>query len=189
MFGLIFLLLIVVPVVELYVLFQVADSFGWAFSLLSLLAISLIGAALVKWQTSGQFARINEKIQSGQMPSKELTDGALMIFGGALLLTPGFFTDAFGLAMFIPPLRAVASKAVVKRMSGRVTAFAGPGAASFGGAGFGATFGTAGFGKPGSADGPTARRRPQSFIDVDEVHAERVDDYPSPKLPPPGHTP
>jgi len=178
MFGLIFLLLIVVPVVELYVLFKVADSLGWAFSLLSLLAISLVGAVLVKWQTRGQWARINDKIRNGQMPSKELTDGALMIFGGALLLTPGFFTDAFGLAMFIPPLRAIVSKVVAKRMSHRVTTFAGPAGASFGAAGFGTTFGAAGF--PGG--GTASRRGPNTYIDVDEVHAERVDD-PSPELP------
>ena len=53
MFGLIVLLLIVVPIVELYVLFQVADQFGWLVSIASLLAISFLGASLMKWQTTG----------------------------------------------------------------------------------------------------------------------------------------
>ena len=83
MFGLILLLLIVVPIVELYVLFQVADSFGWLTSILVLFAISALGGALMKWQTAGAFGRVTNKIRKGEMPSKELVDGALMIFGGA----------------------------------------------------------------------------------------------------------
>ena len=123
MFGLILLLLIVVPIVELWVLFQVADSFGWAASLLLLLVISLAGGVLVRWQTTGAWGRIVAKIQKGEMPSNELVDGALMIFGGALLLTPGFFTDAIGLAMFIPPLRAIVRRVVLSRMRGRVAVY------------------------------------------------------------------
>lgn len=177
MFGLIFLLLIVVPIVELYVLFQVADNFGWATSLLSLLAVSLIGGALMRWQTSGAWTRVTDKIRGGQMPSTELVDGALMIFGGALLLTPGFFTDAVGLSMFIPPLRAIARRIVLKRVNTRVTTLAGDASTSFPGGGF--MFSTGG---PGAQAGQ--RRRPRSgVIDVEEVHVERIDDDPS-SLPP-----
>ena len=172
MFGLIFLLLIVVPIVELYVLFQVADSFGWGVSLLSLLLISLAGGALMRWQTSGAWGRIVAKIQSGEMPSKELADGALMIFGGSLLLTPGFFTDAIGLAMFIPPLRALARGLLMRRLNARVTTIS-----STGGGAFGATFMSSG-GFPGGFGGP----RRGGFIDVDEVDVERLDDDP-PQLP------
>ncbi|MEM7095147.1 MAG: FxsA family protein [Actinomycetota bacterium] len=177
MFGLIFLLLIVVPIVELYVLFQVADSFGWGISLLSLLAISLLGGSLMRWQTSGAWARVTDKIRQGEMPSKELVDGALMIFGGALLLTPGFFTDAVGLSMFIPPLRAIARRLVLRRVNGRVTAFAGTAGAAGPGFGF-TTFSTGGpFGPAG-----TSRSRSDA-IDVEEVIVERIDDPPS-SLPP-----
>ena len=117
MFGLVFLLLVVVPVVELFVLFQVAEPLGWLLTIILLLAISSVGATLMRWQTAGAVGRIRDTISKGQMPSNELADGALMIFGGALLLTPGFFTDAVGLAMFIPPLRAVARKLLLKRFS------------------------------------------------------------------------
>lgn len=170
MFGLIFLLLIVVPIVELYVLFQVADSFGWGVSLLSLLAVSLAGGALMRWQTSGAWARVMSKIQAGEMPSKELIDGALMIFGGALLLTPGFFTDAVGLAMFIPPLRALFRRLVLRRVNARVTTFS-----AAGGPGFSATFMSSSNWGPG---GPARR----GYIDVDEVHIDRLDERP-PQLP------
>jgi len=163
MFGLVFLLLIVVPVVELYVLFQVAEPLGWLSTMILLLVISMIGASLMKWQTSGAIGRIRNTIAQGKMPSKELADGALMIFGGALLLTPGFFTDAVGLAMFIPPLRAIARALLLKRFGGNVSIAGGPGAFSFG-----ANFG---------ARSPRAGR---TFIDVDEV---RVDRIPTTELP------
>jgi len=160
MFGLVFLLLLVVPVVEFYVLSQVADTFGWLWSIFLLVSISVIGASLMKWQTSGAVGRIRDTIAQGKMPSKELADAALMIFGGALLLTPGFFTDAFGLAMFIPPLRAIARSVVLKRFSNKVTIAGAPG-----GFAFDTNFGTR---------SSSARRPGRTFIDVDEVDIDRI---------------
>lgn len=174
MFGLIVLLLIVVPIVELYVLVQVADNFGWAVSLLLLLGVSVLGAVLMRWQTSGAFGRITDKISQGKMPSNELVDGALMIFGGALLLTPGFFTDVVGLAMFIPPLRAVARRLVLRRLNVRVTTLAGSAASSFAANQQGFSNRTTGFGQPNSP-----RSRP-GVIDVEEVQVERTDGFPTP---------
>lgn len=169
MFGLIFVLLIVVPIVELYVLFQVADGLGWGLSIVLLLTISFVGAGLMRWQTSGAFTRVTDRIRKGEVPSKELVDGALMIFGGALLLTPGFFTDAVGLAMFIPPLRALARRLVMRRVNTRVSTYTTATAT-----GFGTTFTMGGpFGSNRGGRG--------GFIDVDEVHVERIDD--------PGHLP
>ena len=156
MFGLVLLLLIVVPIVELYVLFQVADNFGWLTSMLALFAISVLGGILMKWQTAGAFGRVTNKIRKGEMPSKELVDGALMIFGGALLLTPGFFTDAVGLAMFIPPLRAIARGVILKRMNTRIATFS-----TTTGQTFGMTFGD-------------VRRSRGSFIDIHEVPGEDI---------------
>lgn len=160
MFGFVFLLLVIVPVVELYVLFQVADGLGWLLSIVLLFSISVIGASLMKWQTAGAFGRIRATLARGEMPSKELADAALMIFGGALLLTPGFFTDAVGLAMFVPPLRALARSLLLKRFSGKVSV-----AGTSGGFAFGTDFGA----RPGSS-----RRAGRTFIDVDEVQADRI---------------
>lgn len=160
MFGLVFLLLIVVPVVELYVLFQVADGFGWLSSIFLLITISVVGGALMKWQTAGAVGRIRDTIAGGQMPSKELADAALMIFGGALLLTPGFFTDAVGLAMFIPPLRAPARSMLLKRFGSRMSVSKSPG-----GFAFGTSFGT---------QAPRGPRSGRPFIDVDEVQVDRI---------------
>ena len=160
MFGLVFLLLIVVPVVEFYVLVQVADGLGWSPSIALLLAVSMIGASLMKWQAAGAFGRIQATMAQGKMPSKELADAALMIFGGALLLTPGFFTDAVGLSMFIPPLRVLARVLLLKRFSGKVSVAGAPS-----GFMFGTNFGA----RPGSTG-----RAGRTFIDVDEVQADRI---------------
>lgn len=171
MFGLILLLLIVVPIVEFYVLVQVADGLGWGLSIALLLAVSVLGSVLMKWQTVGAFGRVTSKIAKGQMPSNELVDAALMIFGAALLLTPGFFTDVVGLALFIPPLRVFPRRMILSRVSGRVATIS-----SSATGGMGASFGF------GTAAGSSARRG--SFIDIDDdavqrvetVRAERVDE-------------
>lgn len=159
MFGIVLLLLIVVPIVELYVLFQVADGLGWATSIILLLLVSMIGGSLMKWQAAGAMGRIRKTLGEGKIPSKELADAGLMIFGGALLLTPGFFTDAFGLAMFIPPLRAGFRAMLLKRYGSKVQLSGAPGGFAF------TTF--------GDRSGP-ARRAGRSFIDVDEVHVDRI---------------
>ena len=160
MFGIVLLLLIVVPVVEHYVLFQVADGLGWLQSIGLLLLISFLGGALMKWQAAGAVGRIRKTLGEGKIPSKELADAGLMIFGGALLLTPGFFTDAFGLAMFIPPLRAGFRTMLLKRYGSKIQSVGAPG-----GFAFNTSF--------GNRSG-TVPRSGRSFIDVDEVHVDRI---------------
>ena len=54
----------------------------------------------------------------GQVPTKEATDGALILFGGALLLTPGFVTDAFGILLLLPPTRALVKSSFRKLFAG-----------------------------------------------------------------------
>ncbi len=199
MFGLVLLLLIVVPIVELYVLTQVADSLGWINSIGLLLLISVVGAVLMKWQTAGAVGRVFKRLRGGELPSAELVDGGLMIFGGALLLTPGFFTDVVGIAMFLPPTRAIARAAVLKRVNTRVGEFktnaAGRAGASFGGSFPGGFPNSSGFPNSGFPNGtqshrPNRQARTGDWIDVNEV--EHVDltrnDNPDtrPPLNPPG---
>lgn len=122
MFGLFLLLLIVVPIIELYVLFQVADGLGWGWSLLLMLGVSLLGGLLMRVQATGAWTSVITKLSRAKLPSDELVDGALMIFGGALMLTPGFFTDAVGIAMYIPPIRILVRTAILARLTVHVTA-------------------------------------------------------------------
>ena len=107
MAPLIFLLLLAMPVVELAVIVQVAGAIGVIETLALLIAVSVAGAWLLKQQGLATWRSLQQTMASGRMPTKEATDGALILLGGALLLTPGFVTDAFGLVFLLPPTRAL----------------------------------------------------------------------------------
>lgn len=104
---LIFLVLLAMPVIELAVIVRVADQVGVVETLALLVAISVAGAWLLKQQGMATWKSLQASMASGRVPTKEATDGALILFGGALLLTPGFVTDLFGLVLLLPPTRAL----------------------------------------------------------------------------------
>jgi UPF0716 protein FxsA len=110
MAPLLLVLLLVVPLVELWVIVSVAKSVGVAETILLLIAISVAGAWLLKQQGMATWRRLQLSLKRGAMPAEEVTDGALILFGGALLLTPGFLTDLVGLLLLLPPSRAVVKR-------------------------------------------------------------------------------
>ncbi len=111
---------IIVPLAELYVIIQVGGAIGIGPTIVILLADSLVGAMLLRSQGRAAWVRFNRALAEGRMPHKEVFDGVLIIFGGALLLTPGFITDVLGLILLIPPTRAIvrafASRMVRRRL-------------------------------------------------------------------------
>ena len=98
---------IVVPLVELYVIIKVGGAIGIGPTILLLLLDSLLGAFLLRHQGRSAWVAFNRAMAESRLPAKEVLDGVLIIFGGALLLTPGFITDIFGLCLLIPPTRAI----------------------------------------------------------------------------------
>jgi UPF0716 protein FxsA len=104
--AILFLLLLVVPIAELYVILQVGDLIGLPLTLLLLIGVSVLGTWLLKREGSATYFKAREVLARGGIPSKELTDGFLILLGGALLLTPGFLTDIVGLVLILPPTRA-----------------------------------------------------------------------------------
>src|SRR6185312_6942923 len=90
-------LFIVVPIAELYVIIQVGQWIGIWPTLALLLADALLGSFLLKHQGRTAWRRFNEALAQRRFPGKEVADGALIIVGGTLLLTPGFLTDIVGL--------------------------------------------------------------------------------------------
>lgn len=116
--GILFLLLLAVPIAELYVIVQVAGALGFFETLVLLIGISIAGAFLLKQQGLATWVRFQDSLARGQIPAREVTDGALILVGGALLLTPGFLTDAVGLVLLLPPTRAVV-KSASRRLLGR----------------------------------------------------------------------
>jgi UPF0716 protein FxsA len=105
-------LFILVPLLELYLILQVGDWIGILPTLALLVADSVVGSMLLKSQGRQVWRRFNEATAAGRIPHSEIIDGVLIIFGGAFLITPGFFTDIFGLLFLLPPTRAAFRKAV-----------------------------------------------------------------------------
>lgn len=110
MFPLLLILFIVVPIVELAVIIQVGSYIGVWQTIVLLILDSLIGAVLVKREGRRAWDAFRRALAETRWPGDEVTQGALILFGGALLLTPGFVTDVVGLLAVIPPTRAIASR-------------------------------------------------------------------------------
>lgn len=109
------LLFIVVPLVELYVIIQVGQSIG-ALNVIGLLIVmSVVGGWLMKQQGLGVLRRVQDQLHDGQVPGREIVDGFLILFGGALMLTPGFLTDVLGIALLLPPFRAIVRAGLARR--------------------------------------------------------------------------
>jgi UPF0716 protein FxsA len=104
---------VVVPLAELYVLYQVGSAIGIGPTIGLLLLDSIVGTLLMKSQGAAAWRRFNEATSAGRIPAREVADGALIIFGGAFLLTPGFLTDIIGFVLLIPPTRAIFRKSIM----------------------------------------------------------------------------
>jgi UPF0716 protein FxsA len=141
---------IVVPVLELWIISLVADRIQLLPTLGLLLVVSVVGAWLVKREGRAAWNRFRDALGQ-RIPSVEVVDGALVLVGGTLLLTPGFLTDAVGLLLVIPPSRAVANRMIRSRVRG--------------------TFGL-GPSRPG-AGGGAAGTTPGEPIDVEVVDVKR----------------
>jgi UPF0716 protein FxsA len=113
------LLFIVVPIAELYVIIQVGQAIGALPTIAILIADSVIGSLLLRSQGRLAWRRFNAALQEGRVPAREVLDGALVIFGGAFLITPGFLTDVIGVFLLLPPTRAVARRMLVGVFSRR----------------------------------------------------------------------
>lgn len=126
MFFIVVLLLIVAPLVELYVIIQVAQSIGGWNTLGLLLLMGLVGGWLLKQQGLSVLRRIQASVEAGRSPDRELVDGLLILVAGALMLAPGFVGDVIGFLLLAPPTRAVVRAPLMKRFrEGRGTIFAG----------------------------------------------------------------
>ena len=150
--GLILVLLLIVPILEIACFIAVGGAIGIGWTLLLILVTAIIGTWLLRVQGLGLIARMQGELRAGRVPARELVHGLMLALAGVLLLTPGFVTDAVGFALFVPPVR----DAVWNLVRGRVTTTLKAGAASAAMGGMGAT-----------------RRR--GTIDLDEDDYRRAD--------------
>ena len=169
MLPLLLLLFIALPIAELYVIIQIGGAIGILPTLALLIVASVVGAALARSQSRTAWERFNRALAEGRIPGREVFDGAMVILGGALLLTPGFITDVFGLLLLLPPTRAVVRGVLARSLAGRA-------GVAWRVSPFGGRAGT----RPG-----TASRRPDAGYDY-EGTAREVDE---PELDPPATRP
>jgi UPF0716 protein FxsA len=113
-----FLLFVVAPVAELYVIVQVSGSIGFLETLVLLVVVGAVGAFLIKREGLRVWRRFNEQMAAGKVPEKELADGVLLLIAGALMLAPGFVSDIVALLLVLPPTRAVARTLLLRRRGG-----------------------------------------------------------------------
>src|SRR3954468_5525039 len=112
---LLILIFIVVPIAELALLIQVGQLIGVWWTIALLIADAIIGSWLLRTQTRTARRRFNEALAQCRVPHREGVGGVLVIFGGVLLLTPGFITDIFGVLFLFPPTRILLRGLLVRR--------------------------------------------------------------------------
>jgi len=128
-FQILFLLFLVIPLVEIYLLIEVGGIIGAGPTIFLVVFTAVLGAWLLRIQGFSTLARVRATIHQGGIPALEMMEGAVLLVSGALLLTPGFFTDTIGFLCLIPSLR----RAVIRWMLGRFLILPGdngPGTAS-----------------------------------------------------------
>jgi len=137
---------LVVPIVEIYVILQVGHLIGGWPTVALLIAESLLGAWIMRREGRRAWRALTTTFQQGGLPDRELADAALVLVGGALLLTPGFVTDIFGFLFVLPFTRPLVRWALSAYVGRRVRVAQSRAAASFEGLG--------GFPRPQARPGP-----------------------------------
>jgi len=105
MFIKLLIIFVFVPVMELYILIEAGRMIGIGATVGLIMLTGVAGAWLARSQGLEILRRIQQETANGQMPAQTLIDGALILVGGLLLLTPGFFTDALGFSFLVPITR------------------------------------------------------------------------------------
>ncbi|KRF32354.1 FxsA family protein [Nocardioides sp. Soil805] len=156
---LLFVAFIVVSLVEIFVLIQVGQVIGPWWTILLLVADSILGTWLVKREGARSWEALRVALQTGRMPARELADAGLILIGGTLMLTPGFVSDILGIVLILPVTRPVARRLLTRVVSSRLL---GP---------------MGGPGSPGASGGaPGDARRPGPGPAGPVVRGEVVDD-------------
>ncbi len=140
MLPLLIVIFVVVPIVELAVIIQIGQLIGVLPTIALLLIDSIVGSMLLRAQGRATWERFNRALAERRPPAREVLDGVLVIFGGALLITPGFVTDVLGLLLLLPPTRALLRGVVARRVLPRMI--------------YSTVGGRRVYGRPTRADGP-----------------------------------
>jgi len=115
----VFLVFVTIPFIEIYLLLQIGGIVGVFPTILLVVGTAVVGAGLLRQQGLATWVRLQENLAKGELPAYEMVEGPILLVGGALLLTPGFFTDVIGFACLIPGMRRkIAQYIIEKRLVG-----------------------------------------------------------------------
>ena len=153
MFARLLALFIAIPVVELFLFLQIGSRIGLMPTIAIVILTGILGASLTRSQGLKTLARYQQALAEGRMPHEEVIEGLMILAAGAVLLTPGFLTDAIGFLLLVPPIRAEVRKRLTGYLSGRIHVVG------------------AGMTQARSED-----RRSSGEVDVIEIEAEVVDE-------------
>ncbi len=123
-FPILMLLFLVIPIIEIYLLIRVGGYIGVLPTIGLVVLTAVIGASLLRSQGLQTYMRFNQSLNEGRLPANEIIEGVALLVGGALLLTPGFFTDLIGFFCLLPITRRPVATFLVNRfnpMSGPMT--------------------------------------------------------------------
>ncbi|MDX1438640.1 MAG: FxsA family protein [Rubricoccaceae bacterium] len=126
--GRLFALFLIVPILELVLLIQIGEWIGFWPTIGLIVLTAAVGSWLARREGWNAFRRFQQKLSTGGVPGREITDGLIILVSGALLLTPGIITDAVGFLGLLPPSRTLIRKQIEKRFqrsvrSGRTSVF------------------------------------------------------------------
>lgn len=162
MFRFLFLAFLIVPLIEIGLFIVLGQAIGLWPTLLGVVVTALIGSFVIRRQGISLITEIRQMMQRGQMPARQMADGVMLAVSGALLMTPGYFTDTMGFLLLVPPIRLM----IYEFLKSRVHVVSGFSSSS---AGYSAHWTT----RNGHAD---RQADPRGTIDLDDQHWRRPDD-------------
>jgi UPF0716 protein FxsA len=114
------IIFIAIPIIEIGLFIQVGGAIGFWPTIATVILTAFIGTTLLRSQGLATLSNLQNSVGAGQNPMDHIAHGAMILIAGVVLLTPGFFTDAIGLVLLIPPVRTALIKAGAARMAGNI---------------------------------------------------------------------
>lgn len=114
-FPVLLLAFIFVPVIEIALLIRIGGAIGAGTTILVVIFTAILGAYLVRQQGFATLNAVQTELNAGRVPAMQMAEGLALLIAGAVLLTPGFVTDAFGFALLTPPLRQAFIKWIINK--------------------------------------------------------------------------
>ena len=122
---LLFVIFLIVPIIEIGIFIAVGNSIGLIPTLSGVVITAVLGSFIIRRQGLSLIAEIQQHMAAGALPARQIVDGIMLAISGALLLTPGFFTDFVGFLLLVPPVRLLIYNELKSRIR-VVSGFSGP---------------------------------------------------------------